>query len=369
VSLFAAAWVGRIGGMALSFLYLAVWALLGAFVRSRRGLDVKDLELLVLRHELAILRRQVARPKLEVVDRALLAAAAIHLPRPQRTVLLVTPRTLLRWHRTLVRRKWRQQPRRVGRPPLSPEIREFVLRLARENPRWGHRRICGELGKLGFRVSPTSVRRLLAQARLEPAPRRAGPSWREFLSSQAAGIIACDFFTVETIMLRRFYVLFFIAHASRRVWFAGCTRNPTGAWVTQQARNLALDFSDSGVRFLIRDRDSKYSGPFDEVFRSEGIRIVKTPVRAPKANAIAERFVRTVRSECLDWLLIVNRRHLEQVLRVYVDHYNRERPHRALTLKAPIADRATPRRRSSPSDIQCRERLGGLIHEYYEAAA
>jgi putative transposase len=136
-----------------------------------------------------------------------------------------------------------------------------------------------------------------------------------------------------------------------------------------RARNLGLDISESGTRFLIRDRDSKYSVPFDEVFCSEGIRIVKTPVRAPKANAIAERFVRTVRSECLDWLLIVNRRHLEQVLRVYVDHYNRERPHRALTLKAPIADRATPRRRSSPSDIQCRERLGGLIHEYYEAPA
>src|ERR671935_2238999 len=214
---------GRIGGMAFSFLYLAVRALLGALVRSRRGLDVKDIELLVLRHELAILRRQVERPKLGMADRALLAAAAVHLPRPQRTVLLVTPRTLLRWHRALVRRKWRQPPGRVGRPPLSPEIRELVLRLAREKPRWGHRRICGELAKLGFRVSPTSVRRVLARTGLEPAPRRSGPSWREFLRSQAASIIACDFFTVETILLRRFYVLFFIAHASRRVWLAGCT--------------------------------------------------------------------------------------------------------------------------------------------------
>ena len=307
--------------MAFSFLYLAVRALLGALVRSRRGLDVKDIELLVLRHELAILRRQVERPKLGMADRALLAAAAVHLPRPQRTVLLVTPRTLLRWHRALVRRKWRQPPGRVGRPPLSPEIRELVLRLARENPRWGHRRICGELAKLGFRVSPTSIRRVLAQARLEPAPRRSGPSWREFLRAQAASIIACDFFTVETILLRRFYVLFFIAHGSRRVWLAGCTRNPTGEWVAQQARNLGLDFSDQGVRFLIRGRDSKYSGPLDEVFRSEGIRIVKTPARAPKANALAERFVRTIRAECLDWLLVLNRRHLDRVLRVYVDHY------------------------------------------------
>jgi transposase InsO family protein len=182
-------------------------------------------------------------------------------------------------------------------------------------------------------------------------------------------MIACDFLTIETILLRRFYVLFFIAHGNRRVWFAGCTRNPTGEWVTQQARNLGLDFRESGARFLIRDRDSKYSGPFDEVFRSEGIRMVRTPVGAPKANAIAERFVRTVRAECLDWLLILNRRHLEHVLRVYVDHYNGERPHRSLKLRAPMPD-GPPRGRSRPpSDIQRRDRLGGLIHEYYQAAA
>jgi putative transposase len=310
--------------MAFSFLYLAVRALLGALVRSRRGLHVKDIELLVLRHELEILRRQIARPKLSEQDRALLAAAACHLPRSSRAVLLVTPRTLLRWHQALVRREWRQAPGRPGRPKLPAEVRELVLRLARENPRWGHRRICGELAKLGFRVSPTSIRRLLAQARLEPAPRRAGPSWREFLRAQAASIAACDFFTVESVFLRRYYALFFITHGSRRVWLAGCTTNPTGAWVTQQARNLGLDFSDQGVRFLIRDRDSKFSGAFDEVFRGGGIRIVKTPVRAPKANAIAERFVRTVRAECLDWLLILNRRHLERVLRIYIDHYNPE---------------------------------------------
>ena len=169
------------------------------------------------------------------------------------------------------------------------------------------------------------------------------------------------------MFLRRYYVLFFIAHASRRVWLAGCTTNPTGAWVTQQARNLGLDFAEQGVRFLIRDRDSKYSGPFDQVVRSEGIRIVKTPIRAPKANAIAERFVRTVRRECLDWLLIINRRHLERVLRVYVDHYNRERPHRALELRPPDPDE----RRDRPlvSEIRRHDRLGGLIHEYYRAAA
>ena len=179
--------------------------------------------------------------------------------------------------------------------------------------------------------------------------------------------MACDFFTVETVSLRRLYVLFFIDHGSRRVWLAGCTANPTGAWVTQQARNLGLDFSGQGVRFLIRDRDSKYSRPFDEVFRSEGIRIVKTPVRAPKANAIAERFVRTVRAECLDWLLILNRRHLERVLRIYVDHYNRERPHRTLGLRPPEPGKQPER--PPQGEIRRRDQLGGLIHEYAREAA
>jgi putative transposase len=307
--------------MVFSFLYLAFRALLGALARSRRGLGLEEVELLVLRHELEVVRRQVERPKLKASDRAPLAAAARHLPRSSRGVLVVSPRTLLRWHQALVRRKWRQPAPRRGRPPLPAKVRELVVRLACENPRWGDRRICGELAKLGLDVSPTSIRRLLARAGLEPAPRRGGPSWREFLRAQAAGVVACDFFTVESLFLRRYYVLFFIAHASRRVWFAGCTTNPSGTWVTQQARNLGLDLSARAVRFLIGDRDSNYSAAFDEVLRSERIRTVKTPVRAPRANAIAERFVRPVPSECLDWLLILNRRHLERVLRVYVDHY------------------------------------------------
>jgi putative transposase len=199
--------------MAFSFLYLAVRALLGALLRSRRGSHVKDVELLVLRHELEILRRQVVRPELRMVDRALLAAAASHLPRSSRSVFLVTPRTLLRWHQILVRRKWRQATGERGRPSLPAEV-ELVLRLARENLSWGHRRICGELAKLGFRVSATSIRRLLASANLEPAPRRSGPSWREFLPAQAASIVACDFFTVESMFLRRYYALFFIAHGA-----------------------------------------------------------------------------------------------------------------------------------------------------------
>ena len=212
--------------MAFSFLYVAFRALLGTLVRCRRGLDVKDIELLVLRHELEVLRRQVARPRLRGADRGLLAPAACHLPRPSRGARLVTPRTLLRWHRALVRRKWRQPPGQRGRPPVPAEVRAVVLRLAREKPRWGHRRISGELAKLGFQVSPTTIRRLLARAGLGPAPRRSGPGWREFLRARAASIVACDFFTVESVLLCRYYVLFFITHESRRVWLAGCSANP-----------------------------------------------------------------------------------------------------------------------------------------------
>jgi putative transposase len=346
--------------VAFSFLYSAFRALLGVLVRSRRGLDIKDIELLVLRHELEVLRRQVPRPKLRAADRALFAAASCHLQRSTRGARLVSPRTLLRWHRALVRRRWRQPPSRRGRPPTPAEVRAGVLRLARENPRWGHRRVSGELAKLGLRVSPTTVRRLLARAGLGPA----GPGWRGFLRAQAASIVACDFFTVERVFLRRYYVLFFIAHASRRVWLGGCSTNPTGAWVTQQARNLGLEFADQGMRFLIRDRDGKYSGRFDEVFRTDGIRIVKTPVRAPQANAIAERFVRTIRAECLDWLLILNRRHLERVLRIFVDHYNTHRPHRALKLQPP-----EPPPIRAVGAIHRYDRLGGLIHQYHRDAA
>jgi len=353
--------------MVFSFIYLAFRALLGLLVRSRRGPGVKDIELMVLRHELVVLRRQVQRPALRPSDRAFLAAAACHLPRVSNSSRLVTPRTLLRWHRALVRRKWRQEDRWPGRPPLSAEIQELVLRLARENPLWGYRRICGEVAKLGLQVSPTSVRRLLARARLRPAPRRAGPSWRQFLQQQATSIVACDFFTVESLLLRRYYVLFFIEHGSRRVHLGGCTANPHGNWVTQQARNLGLFFAEQRIRFLIRDRDSKYTGPFDEIFRSERIRILRTPIRAPKANAVAERFVRTVRAECLDWLLILNRRHLERVLRTYVQHYNAARPHRALDLRPPDAPDTLSR--PAEGEIRRRDKLGGLLHEYYRVAA
>jgi putative transposase len=241
-----------------------------------------------------------------------------------------------------------------------------VLRLARENPRWGYQRIAGELGKLGFGLSPSTVRRLLASAGLGPAPRRPELSWRSFLRRQAATMLACDFFTIETVTLRRLYVLFFIEVGSRQVHLAGCTTNPTAAWVVQQACNLSFTGLLEKMRFLIHDRDSKFTASFDEVFRSEGIRVVHTPVRAPQANAYAERFVRTIRTECLDWLLILGRRHLEHVLRTHINHYNRERPHRGLALQPP---EAPPLRSPGGGHVHRRDRLGGLIHEYYKAAA
>jgi putative transposase len=327
---------------------------LSLLVRGRRAEFAKDVELVL--HQLSVLARQHQRAKLRPADRAFIAALARLLPHRRRHGLVVTPATLLRWHRQLVRRKWTYPQRKPGRPPTGRGLRELVVRLARENPRWGYQRIAGELIKLGFRLSPSTVRRLLTSAGLEPAPRRGAVSWRAFLRRQAASTLACDSFTVETVTLRRLHVLFFIELESRRVHFAGCTPNPSGAWVLQQARNLSFTGLFERIRFLIHDRDSKFTASFNEVFRSEGITVIHTPVRAPQANAYAERFIRTVRTECLDWLLIGGRRHLERVLRTYIQHYNRERPHRGLALQPP----ETPQPKRPPGgEVQRRDRLGG----------
>jgi putative transposase len=336
-----------------------------------RGDAAKDLEILVLRHQLAVLRRQSTRPKLGPGDRALLAAVSRVLPRSRWSCFFVTPETLLRWHRRLVAGAWTYPHRGPGRPPLDQELQQLIVRLARENPRWGYQRIQGELLHLGVRVSATVIRTTLRRHGLDPAPRRAATTWRSFLRQQAAGIVAYDFFTVDTVWLRRLYVLFFIEHDTRRVHLAGVTANPDSRWVTQQARNLLLVLGEQGrrARFVLHDRDAKFSRSFDDVFRSEGGEVLVTPVQAPRANAYAERWVRTVRAECLDWLLIVGRGHLEQVLRVYVEHYNRHRPHRALLLQLPDPPAQLPiLGEDDQRVVHRRDLLGGLLHEYRHAA-
>jgi transposase InsO family protein len=350
--------------MILSFAYLAFGAMLRLLCRRRSEFE-RDVELLALRHELAVMRRTAPRSRLAWADRAYLAALARMLSPQRRKTLVVRPATLLGWHRAIVRRRWRQPRRRAaGRRPLDSEIRELILRVARENPRWGYQRIAGELRKLATGIWPSTVRRVLLGAGLGPELRRDGPSWRQFLHQQAAGVIACDFFCVETILLRQIYVLFDIELGTRRVHLAGLTPNPSGAWVAQQARNLAMSGVLGADALLIRDRDSKYTAAYDTIFASQAIRVIRTPIRTPVANAYAERFVRTVRTECLDWLLILNQRQLERVLRTYLEHYNSERPHQALELRPP-----TPTPRPAIGPTRRRDQLGGLIHENHRAAA
>jgi transposase InsO family protein len=353
-----------------SLLYLLLRRLLRLFRPNGNAVAEADLENVVLRHQLAILRRQVKRPVYWRTDRALLAAASTVLSSERWRSFLVRPETLLRWHRELVARKWTKPHRRPGRPAIDPETRNLVLRLARENPRWGYRRIQGELLGLGIHLSATSIATILRRGGLHPAPRR-GPTWAQFLRSQASGILACDFLTVETLLLKTYYVLFFIEVKTRRVHIAGATTNPDGAWVTQQARNVSVDLREAGAgpRFLIHDRDTKFTASFDAVFEAEGARIITTPIRAPNANAHAERWVGTVRAECLDWILVRGLRHLERVLREYVTHYNEHRPHQAIGLRPPVDPRDAPHQRVGDQDsISRRPILSGLINEYGTAA-
>ena len=354
--------------MALGLVYLMLVRVLSWLALLARSDTAKDAEILTLRHEVAVLRRTNPRPKMSWLDRAVLSALSRLLPTPLRRIRLVSPRTLLRWHAHLVARRWTYPHRRPGRPPTPSPIRTLVLRMARENPRWGYRRIQGELVGLGHPVAASTVWKILKDAGLDPAPRRAGPTWRQFLSAQAHAILAVDFAHVDTVFLRRLYILLVIEHGRRRVHLAGITAHPTGDWVTQQARNLFMDLGERAdrFRFLIRDRDSKFTAAFDAVFAGADIRIIRTPVRAPRANAIAERFIGTLRRECLDHILITGPRHLEVVLREYVQHFNTHRPHRSLDQRPPAG--GIPPASGAAIRVLRRDRLGGLVHEYLQVA-
>jgi transposase InsO family protein len=310
------------------------------------------------------LRRQVARPRPSWADRAVISALARLLSTARRRHLFVTPGTLVRWHADLVKRRWTYQRRRPGRPPTQPSTRELILRMAHENPGWGYRRIAGELAGVGRKVGASTVWAILKRAEIDPCPRRSGPTWGEFLRSQARGILACDFFHCDTVMLTRLYRFAVVEHATRRVHVLGVTEHPTADWVAQQARNLLLSLDNrvSEFKFLIRDRDSK----FDAVFLSEGVKIIRSPIRAPRANAIMERWVGSCRREILERILIVNAQHLRQVLAEYETHFNTHRPHRALAHAAPLRPLSVP----AAADIEVirRDRLGGAIHEYQQVA-
>jgi putative transposase len=336
---------------------------------SCRSSRSKDIELLVLRQEVSVLRRQVKRPKVRPEERIILYVLQRLRPACERISSLVTPDTLRRWHRELVRRKWRQPHRVTPRRSIPLETQLLVWRMAKENPLWGYKRIQGELKKLDIEISASSIRRIIAPKR-RPGPKR--DTWCQFMRNQAASIIACDLFTVETVRLKTLHVLFFIDLNTRKVLIGGVTDGATNlSWCTQIARNLseAREARNIPIKFLVHDRDKRFGASFDEVFKAEGIRILRTPWRAPRANAYAERFVRTVRTECLDRVFILNEGHLRSVLETYVDHYNRERPHRGIDLLPPDGPPNIKSLSPTSGHIGRRNRLGGLIHEYHREAA
>lgn len=355
--------------VSLRLLYLIFDRLLGWLLLLCRTSASKDVELLVLRHEVAVLRRTNPKPRLDWADRVLFAALIRRLPRVLRCHRLVTPATVLRWHRRLISKKW-TYPHRAGRPPIDATIATLIDQMASDNNTWGYKRIQGELLKLGHRVGASTIRRILNQRRIPPAPSRStDTTWRQFLRTQASTMLAADFFHVDcAITLKRIYVLFVLEVGSRYAHVLGTTTHPTGAWTTQHARNLLMDLDDHAARFrfLVRDRAGQFTTSFDAVLADAGIDTVKIPPRCPKANCFAERFVLTVRTELTDRILIFGERHLQALLAEYAAHYNGRRPHRAQRLRPPRPNYPNPH--PDQPQIRCRPILGGLINEYERAA-
>jgi putative transposase len=356
-----------------SVVYLLVRRLLGCLMVLARGEASKDAELLVLRHENAVLRRQISRIRYQPGDRLWLSALSGLIPRRWwGEVFAVTPATLLAWHRRLVAGKWDYASRRrPGRPSTAAAIRKLVIRMAKDNPAWGHRRVQGELVRLGHQIAASTVWQILHDAGIDPASRRLGPTWKQFLTAQARGMLAVDFVHVDTVLLRRVYALIVIEHGSRRVHLAGITSNPDSAWTTQAARSFLMDLGQltESVKFLIRDRAGQFASSFDAVFTAAGVRILASPPQAPRANAICERMIGTLRRELLDRVLIVNEHHLRRLLTEYLRHYNAARPHRALGQLAPAQAHARPPQINlAEQRIRRKQVLGGLTHEYLIAA-
>jgi transposase len=363
----------------LRLAYLGVTNMVALLRLLPRNDHDKDTEILVLRHQLAVLHRQLGdqRVRFHPADRAIMAALLHRLPRPslQRLRLLVRPDTILRWHRDLLGRRHaaRSRPHRRGRPRTLRSIRALVLRLARENDCWGYRRVHGELLTLGVKVAASTVWEILRKAGIDPSPNRTSTTWAAFLRSQAHALLAADFIETVTLTGTRMYILAVIEHATRRIRILGATAHPTAAWVTQAARNLAMDLHDAGstARYLIRDRDGKYPALFDTILADSGITVVRSGVQIPRMNAIMERWVRTCRRELLDRTLIYNRRHLLHALHEYEAFYNIHRPHQGIANARPLAPLPEPI--TNPDQlarlrIRRRDRLGGLLHEYDHAA-
>ncbi len=366
--------------MPLRLTYLAITNAFAALRLLPMGDRAKDVEILALRHQITFLQRQLGagtRVRFAPEDRAFLSALLVSQPREvlRRLRLLVRPDTVLRWHRDLMKRRHARtcRPKRPGRPPTVRSIRALILRLVRENPSWGYRRVHGELTTLGIKIAPSTIWEILKQEGHDPAPERASTTWADFLRSQAEALLACDFIETVTLNGQHQYILAVIEHASRRIRVLGTTAHPTASRVIQAMKNLVMDLEDAGcqVRYLIRDRDGKFPALIEEILAEAGIQSLLTGVRMPRMNSIMERWVQSCRRELLDRCLLWNEHHLRHALREYERFYNQHRAHQALAQAAPlraVSDPITEPKRINDLNIRRRDRLGGVLHEYSHAA-